>query len=129
MVISTTNSDAYDIAVFVLDKMNIDLNVDCTIYIDIRHKDAYHGYVENLNGDYFVTISKKLKSEMFIRTVMHEMIHVAQFISGRLKFENRRRLWLGNDHSNDEYNDQPWELEAYELEEKFYQEYINANSN
>lgn len=127
MHIVVERDDIYKITKFVLCKMNADLRNQCYVYVDFKHNDVYNGYVEHLDDDYYVVIAKKLEGEMLIRTVIHELIHVCQMMSGALVFEGRRKYWNNTDHSTTQYNDQPWELEAYELEEKFYQEYINAS--
>ena len=40
-----------------------------------------------------------------------------------LRDKRNQRLWKGIDHSETDYSDQPWELEAHKMEEVLYREY------
>ena len=46
----------------------------------------------------------------------HEMVHVKQYVDGRLE-HGSSGIWLGT-MCEDKYEDLPWEIEAYELEQK-----------
>jgi len=56
-------------------------------------------------------------------TVCHEMIHLAQYITGRLRVEvdddDIQTFWIDEeiDDENTDYDDLPWEVEAYELQD------------
>ena len=67
-------------------------------------------------------IEIRQQSRMAMLTILaHEMIHCKQFAYGELKEkyikQNHVMLWKGEIFSNDiDYWDQPWEIEAYGLE-------------
>jgi hypothetical protein len=63
----------------------------------------------------------------FIKTVIHELIHVKQYVTGQLSDKVGRAsgvIWKGIDHSKTTYSRQPWEREAYRLQEKLFIEFM-----
>jgi hypothetical protein len=60
----------------------------------------------------------------YISTLIHELWHVYQHVMGDLKDKGSKRFWKGIDHSNTDYSDQPWEVEAYSMEKKLFGEYM-----
>ena len=59
-----------------------------------------------------------------IKVLCHELIHVAQFATRRLRhLSGPLRIGFGRDHytsSGVDYDDRPWELEAHALEDEIY---------
>ena len=59
-----------------------------------------------------------------IKVLCHELIHVAQFATRRLRhLSGPLRIGFGRDHytsSDVDYDDRPWELEAHALEDEIY---------
>ena len=59
-----------------------------------------------------------------IKVLCHELIHVAQFSTRRLRhLSGPLRIGFGRDHytsSDVDYDDRPWELEAHALEDEIY---------
>jgi hypothetical protein len=67
--------------------------------------------------------------------IAHELVHAEQIVSGRLinrgfqfsrKKESKGELvyawtWEGKRYVNTKYSEQPWEIEAYEMEKKIYE--------
>jgi hypothetical protein len=52
--------------------------------------------------------------EEMLRNVAHELVHAQQFLSGRLdNFE-----WEGTNYAGTSYENRPWEIEAYGMEEE-----------
>ena len=53
------------------------------------------------------------------RTIAHELVHARQFISGQLKYNVRiKYLTYEDDKHRYIYRKQPWEIEAYALQDK-----------
>lgn len=75
-----------------------------------------HGVIQENKKRFFVEIYKGVSLAEIAYTVFHEMKHVEQMASGKLQFERAKRLWEGEDHTNTEYFDCPWEIEAYKFE-------------
>lgn len=91
----------------------LNLNVDFTIEFDSlkRHQCGICDYEED---EIVIFIAKRLSPKTAIRTLFHELVHVQQYESGRL---DHNRMWEGTSYDC-EYADRPWELEAFDLEEK-----------
>ena len=75
--------------------------------------------------DYTIELRKGIKGEDLMRTLIHEFIHIYQYIVGDLRQEHidglgPRMIWKGEDLTHLDYNDRPWEIEAHQLEECFY---------
>jgi hypothetical protein len=95
----------------------------CEIYIELTKLKAVHGYCLEINDrEYEIEIDRRLKGDDFLTTVFHEMIHVRQGVRkehpdmGYTKYNN-----------HDEYLKQPWEVEAYELQEIMLKEWNRRN--
>jgi hypothetical protein len=70
-----------------------------------------------------ITINKTLDDVERLKTLAHELTHAKQFLKKELKFKNHDILWKGNPSVQHE-----WEDEAYDMEEKLYSDFINANN-
>lgn len=94
------------------------LKLDTDVVIEFetlqKHQCGFCDYDEDFS-EAIVTVAKRLSQEEIIRTVFHELVHVKQYETGRLK---HNKIWKGKLVESDDYENFPWELEAYELEEK-----------
>ena len=73
--------------------------------------------------EFEVEIHNRLKPEDYIETLLHELWHVYQHVTGQLKDKYNKRYWKGIDHSETDYEDQPWEKEAHKMEKVLVKEY------
>ena len=85
--------------------------------------------------DIFIQIDHRLSRiegrDKLIETVAHEMVHVWQMATGRLKDKFRggyKQLWKCKDgkyrnYNKTSYDRQPWETQAYDLEGKLAELY------
>ena len=73
--------------------------------------------------DFEVELHNRMTPEHYTKTLLHELWHVYQHVTGQLKDKYKKRLWKGVDHSKTDYEDQPWEVEANRMEELLYEEY------
>ena len=83
------------------------------------------------NRDFYIGIEKTLDDEELVETVCHEMVHVWQAATRKMKdLPFGGIMYMGKVYDDDTtaYNDKPWEIEAYdmldELLEKFKEEYV-----
>jgi len=74
-------------------------------------------HVRYFNGIFYVFIDK-LRREEAILVLSHEIAHIEQYISGRFVYENGSSYW--DDEKYDlkdlEYDERPWEIDAYNKE-------------
>ena len=98
-----------------------------TIYVDfqknLEETDGMMAYAMDLNDRCFeIGVDKELITKYgyreFITALCHEMVHVKQYLRGELKYLRGKELWKGRDCTDMEYMEQPWEKEAYKLQEK-----------
>jgi hypothetical protein len=54
----------------------------------------------------------------FTSALCHEMVHVKQYLRGELKYLRGKELWKGRDCTDMEYMEQPWEKEAYKMQDE-----------
>ena len=95
-------------------------------------KDKVFGwcYEGENNRDYYIDIEKSLVGDELIETVCHEMVHVWQSATRKMKdLSFGAKLYMGEIYdSTVAYNDEPWEIEAYEMQgkllETFKDEYV-----
>lgn len=97
----------------------LDLDVDLTIEFERLKKDQC-GFCDYDDDEVILTIAKRLSVREALVTLFHEMIHVQQYVSGRLQHGSR---WLGKVYDCD-YFDLPWEIEAHELEGVMMKKFI-----
>jgi len=65
---------------------------------------------------------QKMRTNRMLKLLAHEMVHVKQFAKNELKEryfkDGYKTLWHGEVCDIDSYWDQPWEIEAFTLEEE-----------
>jgi hypothetical protein len=65
---------------------------------------------------------RKMRTNRMLKLLAHEMVHVKQFAKNELKEryfkDGYKTLWHGEVCDIDSYWDQPWEIEAFTLEEE-----------
>lgn len=112
----------YDTIISVgLDQAGIkDLNVVVNTLSD-GAKEQFEGqlkaHIRNLNGTFYLFISD-LDREDAIRVISHEIIHIQQYISGDLVYDENGLFWKGQniDLEKVEYQEREWEIEAFRKE-------------
>jgi len=103
------------------------------IYVEVLHRglrrEQSYGYC-SVSGEiyrpreFLIEIDPKLDLELYTKTIIHELVHLRQWIFGVLK--ERRGKMLCNDKTfNDlDYWEYPHEVEAHHLEEVYYLDYL-----
>jgi hypothetical protein len=66
-----------------------------------------------------ITIAKRLSLREMIVTLFHEMVHVQQYVSGRLEHGSK---WLGKVYECS-YAELPWEVEAHLIEQEMMEKF------
>jgi hypothetical protein len=82
-------------------------------------KKHQYGFCLYDDEEIVITVAKRLSVHDIIVTIFHEMIHVKQYIDGRLEEGSR---WMGQVYNCD-YNELPWEKEAFELEKLMLEQF------
>ena len=83
------------------------------------------------NRDFYIDVDKNLTGGELIETVCHEMVHVWQAATRKMKdLPFGRKMYMGKVYDETTaYEDEPWEIEAYAMQgdllKKFEEEYVN----
>ena len=97
--------------------------------LEITHKglkrDGSWGYCDPILDGYRIELQSGMKRDLYIRTLIHELIHVKQWVEGRLHYRNGNTMFFMNEYvDKTDYHNQPHEIEAFELEGIIYQNYL-----
>jgi len=72
-----------------------------------------------------ITLLKYKKYTNILKVLAHEMVHVKQYAYNELvEKRNGNVFWFNNVYKNTLYWDQPWEIEAYGLENGLFAKFI-----
>jgi len=103
--------------------------IDLTIVHRGLRRESVFGWA-NIEDDtyrprcFLIEIQSNLNSHTYSTILLHELWHVYQWVMGDLKEKRLKRIWKGIDHTETDYQDQPWEQEASSMEQKLYLEYL-----
>ena len=91
-------------------------------------REGVYGWVSVTDCDwrpraFEIELHNKMDEKLYTQTLLHELWHVYQHVMGNLKDKHGKRLWKGIDHTETDYSDQPWEVEARSLETLLYCKY------
>ena len=67
-----------------------------------------------------------MNQELYIKTLLHELVHLQQWVTGTLRAKRGKRYYNSINVEDIEYWDQPHEIEAREQEVILYAEYMNV---
>jgi hypothetical protein len=79
------------------------------------------------DGTYYLFINHNNSREELIRIISHEIIHIQQYHSKRLIYENGSVMWEGAEYdlNSISYENRPWENEAFSGQNEIYQKIYN----
>jgi hypothetical protein len=104
------------------------------IEIAVHHRgmlrDGVYGWVGVTDCDwrpraFEIEMHNQMTPDHYTRTLLHELWHVYQHVTGALKDKHGKRHWRGIDFSQTDYEDQPWEQQAFQMEEVLFEEYLD----
>ena len=61
-----------------------------------------------------------MKEIDYVKTLLHELVHLKQWVEGSLKLKSGRTFYKGKSVSDMRYYQQPHEIEAFKLQEELY---------
>lgn len=104
--------------------------LDITVQIkSIPDKEKAWGLIEiqDSNREFIIEIEKSLSLYNFVTSLIHEMIHVKQYVRKELTDKGYTVFWNGKDCSKLAYSKQPWEQEAYTLQGRYSVEFWESD--
>ena len=103
------------------------------IYIEMLHRglrrEQAYGYC-SVSGEiyrpreFLIEIDPKLDLELYTKTILHELVHLRQWVLGDLRQKRGKTYYGSTDVDELDYEDQPHEIEAREQEETLYITYL-----
>ena len=104
------------------------------ISVDIVHRGLKRenalGYCD-VEGDsyrprhFLIELQSNMCKESYIKTLLHELTHLAQWVDGSLRFRHGKMCYCQEPVEKYDYEYQPHEIEARESEEILYDLYLN----
>jgi hypothetical protein len=73
---------------------------------------------------FVIEVQSHLSKEMYTKTLLHEFVHLKQWLQGTLKMKSGKMYFDGESVEKYEYMDQPHEVEAYDSEDKLYLDFM-----
>ena len=109
-----------------LTRMNLEINVKIC---NPRNADGFCSWEDNnlKPREFSIEVRRDQSYDDFCTTVLHEMVHVKQYARGELKERYKaghKQLWKNRDYTEADYFDQPWEKEAYRMQEVLFKKYL-----
>ena len=111
-------------------KLNLHRIRTLNLTFSIKTLKSLYGQLEQLDDkrrEFSVVLDKNVDTKDLIRTVIHEMVHIKQYIRKEMDSEivGSRMRWKSKTYPYDiKYDDMPWEKEANRLETKYGTEYL-----
>jgi hypothetical protein len=105
------------------------------IAIDIVHRglkrDKVVGYCDVIGPShrprhFLIELQSNMSKELYIKTLFHELTHLAQWVDGSLRFRHGKMRYCQEPVENYDYEYQPHEIEARESEEVLYDLYLRS---
>jgi len=104
------------------------------IDVDIIHKglkrDKVIGYCSVIGSwhrprHFLIELQTHMSEELYIKTLFHELTHLAQWVDGSLRFRYGKMCYSQEPVENYDYWDQPHEIEAREEEIRLYDQWLS----
>ena len=102
-------------------------------YVRIVHKglkrEQSFGFCDFVDQAYrprvfVIEVQSNLSKEFYIKTLLHEFVHLKQWLQGTLRMKSGKMYFDGESVAKYEYMDQPHEVEAYDSEERLAREFL-----
>ena len=111
-------------------KLNLHRIRTLNLTFSIKSLKSLYGQLVQLDDkrrEFEIVLDKNIDTKDLIRTVIHEMVHVKQYVRKEMDSEvvGSRMRWKSKTYPYDiKYDDMPWEKEANRLETKYGNEYL-----
>ena len=119
-----------DVVKWSIKKLNLHRIRTLNLTFSIKSLKSLYGQLEQIDDkrrEFSVVLDKNVDTKDLIRTVIHEMVHIKQYIRKEMDSEivGSRMRWKSKTYPYDiKYDDMPWEKEANRLETKYGNEYL-----
>jgi hypothetical protein len=107
------------------------------LYVEIVHRglkrELVYGWCDytgesSLPREFLIELDTWMPEELYIKTLLHELVHLRQWVTGTLRAKRGKRYYGSVNVEELDYEDQPHEIEAREQEVILYHEYLKETS-
>ena len=74
--------------------------------------------------DFQIEMQSNMQTELYTKTLLHELTHVGQWVKGTLRFKSGKMYFNEEKVDHTDYHSQPHEIEAFAQEEILYRRYM-----
>jgi len=74
--------------------------------------------------DFEIELQSNMNERMYLETVLHELVHLRQWVKGTLTMKSGKFVWQGDLVDHLDYMNQPHEIEAFREEKILYRRYM-----
>jgi hypothetical protein len=108
------------------------------VYVEIVHRglkrEHVYGWCDYTGNSYrprefLIELDTHMDQELYIKTLLHEMVHLRQWVTGTLRAKRGKRYYGSVNVEEIEYWDQPHEIEARSYEVPLYLEYLSEKNS
>lgn len=113
----------------------LDITIQIAKRLDVLGYCDWVGDNPHKPREFLIQVRNGQNNEDFVKTIIHEMVHVKQYARGELTELGGHMKWKKGGQPAAYYDDMsvmrakldemPWEKEAYLLEERLYQDYLS----
>ena len=113
-------------------RMANNIYLDIKLTKELKKKEKAYGFCHIIDDslarprEFMIELDASMKYgfDEILTWLAHEMVHLKQFVRKELwDYESGRVQWKSRSFGRVNYDDQPWEKEAYRLEGKLYDEF------
>lgn len=93
----------------------------------LRYDDSY-GFCDVIDGfrrprEFKISLQSRMSKHDYTTTLLHEMVHVHQWVTGTLTSKCSRMHYKGEEINRDDYDNQPHEIDARNKEHLLYSQF------
>lgn len=103
------------------------------LYIQVHHRgmkrENCHGICD-IEGssyrprDFIIELQSNMNRSDYIRTLIHELIHVRQWVQNKLKLKRGKLYYMNQNCTDLSYYSKPHEIEAFALEKEYFYDFM-----
>jgi hypothetical protein len=113
-----------DILIWFIAKFYPRHKIDITVSHRGMKRDGAYGYCDIMGGErhprtFLLELQSNMDKRLYALTLVHELVHVGQWIDGAMKLNRGKRIYRGITVDGLDYSDQPHEIEARDKEGKY----------
>jgi len=79
------------------------------------------------NNKYTITLNEECSIDKMLLDIIHEMIHVEQYVTKKLQIKNKITYWEGKPYKQSDSSFNPWEKDVFSREWGYFVNYLREH--